>query len=79
MFSMTLYSGAALQASAGDITTVLAALREEGTKVLQQLFRRRIYWYRAVSIGTEPPLLVQIRLCWYRGVTVLLPGKVIWK
>jgi hypothetical protein len=55
MFSMTLYSGAALQASAGDITAVLAALKEEGTKVLQQLFRRRrhLYWYRAASIGTE--------------------------
>jgi hypothetical protein len=34
MFSMSLYSGAALQASAGDITAVLAALKEEGTKVL---------------------------------------------
>ncbi len=80
MFSMNLYSGAALQASAGDITAVLAALKEEGTKVLQQLFRRRrIYWFRAASIGTEPPLLVQSRLYWYRGVTVLLPGKVIWK
>jgi hypothetical protein len=41
MFSMTLYSGAALQASAGDITAVLAALKEEGTKVLQQLFPPR--------------------------------------
>jgi hypothetical protein len=36
MFSMTLYSGAALQASAGDITAVLAALKEEGTKVLHK-------------------------------------------
>ncbi len=42
--------------------------------------------YIATSIGTEPPLLVQLppllvhcRFYWYRGVTVLLPGWVIWK
>ncbi len=32
----------------------------------------RFYWYLAASIGTS-------RLYWYRGVTVLLPGWVIWK
>jgi len=26
-----------------------------------------------------PPLLVQSRHYWYRDVTVLLPGRVIWK
>jgi hypothetical protein len=31
------------------------------------------------KIKKEPPLLVHSRLYWYRGVTVLLPGWVIWK
>jgi hypothetical protein len=43
------------------------------------LVQSRLYWYRAASIGTEPPLLVPCLLYWYRGVTVLLPGWVIWK
>jgi hypothetical protein len=51
MFSMTLYSGAALQASAGDITAVLAALKEEGTKVLQQLFPPRESFVSDITAG----------------------------
>jgi hypothetical protein len=58
-------------------------------------YRGRLYWYRLLpKLVQSPPLLVQIaasvgteaasigtdcRLYWYRGVTVLLPGWVIWK
>ncbi len=56
-----------VQRFAASISTEVAA--SIGTEVAASIGTRgcRLYWYR------------DCRLYWYRGVTVLLPGWVIWK
>ncbi len=53
-------------------TLLLLLFDSQEKKADKESYSTVQYWYK-------PPLLVHCRRYWYRGVTVIMPGWVIWK